>query len=382
MKKRIALLIGVMLLLSLAFAACGQAAATERNARWDDKGESYSFNITMADFASEGSSLFNSYTRSVNEKNTEGNEKQVNITCYKDVVITSTEAATLAGGDQLRPQDVKGTYTLNIVEDTSTTCKLVTEQELFSQYDTNKLKELNCLDKLKDCEVKADENPFTDNEGRTTLRSKTHIEVVFKNDSTQLPKSSRIENEGFYIGSLYQGLSNYKYETTYDFDNGKVIVKKNNGEAEERKLNLAKNGSCIDAAQLILYVRSLDKSSAAFADTPSVSVYDVTTDNLSTASFGINRGVYTILNNNGAEAVAKLDSVSVTVGGMPFMSQYNLPDLTSVNGKAYDYLPISGDKRCKYTTVKFRSGWYSYELEATGNYQDTLNAIDVKAEAE
>ena len=122
-------------------------------------------------------------------------------------------------------------------------------------------------------------------------------------------------------------------------------------------------------------MRSLDKSGAAFADTPSVSVYDVTSDSITSASFGINREVYAILNNNGAEAVAKLDLISSTVGGVPFMSQYNLPDLTSVNGNAYDYMPISGDKRCKYTTVKFRCGWYSYELEATEEIQNALNAI-------
>lgn len=373
MKKRLALLIGVLLLLSAALAACGQTAATERNARWKE-GETYSFNITMADFAAEGSSLFNSYSKRITEKDSNGEAKENTVTCYRDNAITSTESVVLSGGDQLRPKDVKGNYTFSIEYDTSTTRKLVTNQVIYSQYETSKLQELNCLDKLKSCEVKADENPFANNDGRTTLCSTTHTEVIFTNDSNQLPQRSVMENKGFYIGALHQGLSNYKYETTYDIANGKVSVKKDNGEAEERKLNLAKNASCIDAAQLILYVRSLDKSSEAFADTPSVSVYDVTTNSISTASFGLNRNVYAIL-NNGGEAIAKLDLVSVTVGGMPFMSQYNLPDLTSVDGNAYDYLPGSGDKRCKYTTVKFRSGWYSYELELTEDLQKTLDAI-------
>lgn len=372
MKKRLALLIGVLLILSAVFAACGQPAATERFARWKE-GETYTFNITMADFTADGNPLFSTYTRRVKEKGSEG--KESNVTCYKDNAITSTENVVLAGGDQIRPKDAKGTYKFSIINDTSTTRKLVTEQIIYSQYETSKLQELNCLDKLKDCEVKSDENPFADNNGRTTLRSETRTEVVFANDASQLPKSSVMENKGFYIGELHQGISNYKYETTYDFDNVKVTVKKDNGEAEERKLNLSKGGNCIDAAQLILYVRSLDKSSAAFADTPSVSVYDVTTNSISTASFAINRSVNVILNDNGSEAVAELDLVSVTVGGMPFMSQYNLPDLTSIDGNAYDYLPISGDKRCKYTTVKFRSGWYSYELAVTDDYQKTLDAI-------
>lgn len=379
MKKRLALLLGVLLIISTIFVACAQTAATERYARWKE-GESYTFKIALADFAADGSA-FNSYKRKIKQKDSDGNEKEVDVTCYRDNVITSTEYTVLSGGDQLCPKDAMGTYKLNIVKDTSTTRKLVTDQVIYSQYETNKLQELDCLGKLSACIVSADENPFASNEGRTTLRSETHTEVIFANDSTQLPKSAVMENKGFYIGSLYQGPSNYKYETTYDFTNGKVSVKKDNGAAEERKLDLAKGGSCIDAAQLILYVRSLDKSNSAFADTPSVSVYDVTTDSISSASFGINREAYTILNNNGVEAVAKLDLISSTVGGIPFMSQYNLPDLTSVSGSAYDYLPISGDKRCKYTTVKFRCGWYSYEIEATDEIQNALDAIKLEVVA-
>ena len=169
MKKRLALLIGALLLISLMLAACGQPAATERYARWDE-GESYSFKITMADFATDGS-LFNSYSRKIKQKDSEGNEKEVDITCYKDNAITSTEYISLADGDQLRPTDATGTYKLSIVKDTSTTRKLVPDQEIYSQYLTSKLQELGCLDKLSDCVVSSDANPLTDKEGYSTISS-------------------------------------------------------------------------------------------------------------------------------------------------------------------------------------------------------------------
>lgn len=376
MKKVLALLIGLTAVLSMTLTSCGKAATTERYARWKE-GESYEFAISMADFAPEGAALFNSYSRKVKQKDSEGKEKESIVTCYKDNVITNAEQSVLTGGDQLRPKSVKGKYTLKIENDTSSTRKLVTSQVMYSQYETSKLNELNCLDKLKDYVATQEENPFTDNNGLTTLRSETRTEVVFTNNASQQPKSSVMENKGFYIGKLFQGPSDYKYETTYDLANAKVSVKKDNGEAEERKLELAKGAECIDAAQMILYARSLDKSSSAFADTPSVSVYDVTTNKVSSARFGLTRQNYTLLNNNGKEVVASLDAVSMTVGGIPFMAMYSLPDLTSFNGGSYDYLSDMGDKRCKYTTVKFRSGWYSYEMLYAGDYAEVVNKINV-----
>lgn len=370
MKKRIAILLCTLLMLVAVFASCNRAAATNHPARWDEN-ESYTFNITLADFeTAEGSaSLFKPHDVAV--KNDDGTEKTV--TCYKDAEI-SQEKFTMESSDEVRPVDVKGTFTMKIVFDTSDTRKLETNQVLYSQYETKTLQDLNCLDELKDYDVTdKEENPFENNNGRTTLKSTTVTLVVFSNKSSQLPISSVKENTGFYIGKIYQGKSNYKVESTYDFDNRKITVKKNDGEAVEKKL---KNGTtCIDASQILLYLRSLDKTAAGFQDTPSVSVYEPVTDAFYTVSFALNREFNAILNNNGVDVGVKVHCVSVTVGSRALMSQYNLPDLTKAgeNEQGLDFLPSQTAKDCKFTTVKFRSGWISYELsEYDANW---LNAI-------
>lgn len=374
MKKRIALLVGVLFVLIAVFAACGQTTPTERYVRWNQD-EKHTFKITLSDFAGLGSDrLFNKYTREFDKVNDQGETTKNAVTCYKDDVITNSESLIMEAYDQLRPVDAQGTFTLEIKYGTNVT--LVTDQKLYSQYNTETLQALNCLDALKDRNVtNKDENPFTDNNGRTTLCSTTHSEVVFKNDANQWPISSVTENKGFYIGKLAQSLSDYKYEATYDFDNGKVSVKKNGGEAVEQKLS----GKCIDANQLLLYMRSLDKSSEAFKDNPSVSVYDVTTGTVSTASFALSRQFYLLFDNNGSEAVISVNSLLSSVGGVPFMAQYNLPDVSTV-GDGYDFLPKSASRLPKYTTVKFRSGWYSYEMEVDEYFQQAIDAIKLKNE--
>lgn len=388
MKKRIALLLGALLLLLGVFAACS-TSVTSKTVRWDDE-ESYVFNIGLSDFNAEGSPLFNSYDIKI----TQQDNSEATLKCYKDSVVqmsTSTpaaggsdqESAIFASSDQIRPLDVSGRFEMQILPLSETTAnrKLVTKQVVYSQYSTETLEGLNCLSALEKYIVAADssENPFENNEGRTTLRSETNSEVIFANDANQLPVSSVKENKGFYIGKVYQGISDYKYETTYDFSARKVQIKKNDGEAETRKLSLAKGGSCIDSSQLLLYIRSLDKSASAFADSPSVAVYDPIEDRLLTAVFALNRDFYALLNNNGADYAAALQSVSVTVGGRPFMTQYNLPNLTESGegGQSLDFLPgISEGKVSKYTTVKFRSGYFSYELSAYD--QQVLEAIDLQ----
>lgn len=330
----------------------------------------------MSDFATEGSSLFKSYTRNFNLKGDNDQVTETAVTCYKDDVITSTEGIWMSGWDQLRPVDADGTYTVDVKYE-ATFITVETKQTLYSQYKTEDLTKLDCLQTVSKCDVTAkEENPFTNNEGRTTLRSVTETSVVFANDAKQLPISSVTENHGYYIGQIAQSLSDYKYETTYDFANKKVSVKKDGGEAEERAIQ----GECIDANQVLTYVRSLDKSSAAFQDSPSVAVYDVTTNNVSTASFALKREFNLLFDNNGQEAVVSVNAVTVAVGGMPFMAQYNLPDLTKV-GDGFDYLPLSADRRCKYTTVKFRSGWYSYELQPDEYYQQAIDTVRIKSVA-
>lgn len=369
MKKKIALLLGVMLLLTGVFAACSNST-TSPTVRWD-KDETYTFNITLADFAEDGYT-FNSYQFPVIKED----GTQTTLQCYKEIG-TSQEATMFQNYDQIRPVDASGTYTMSILFDTTTTRKLETKQVMYSQYETSTLELLGCLQALSDYVISGDDNPFENNEGRTTLRSETTSTIIFSNDDNQLPVSSVKENKGYYIGKEHQGASNYKYETVYDIGNRKVTVTKDDGEAEERKLSLSKNGSCIDAGQVLLYARSWDKSSSAFSNTPTVSVYDPVTNSLATASFALERSYNALLNNKGTGVAASVNALYVTVGGRPFLAEFNLPDLTEKN---LDYIAATGaGKTCKYTTIKFRSGWYSYELSEYD--ADILSAIDLKNKA-
>lgn len=364
MKKNIALLLGVLVLATAIFAACSPTPTT-RTVRWKEN-ESYVFNITLADFNLTDSSgtLFRSYE----------NEGK---TYYRDAEINAQEGIIMRESDQLRPVDARGTYTMKLTAPTSDTWKLETEQVLYSQYKTETLQELKCLETLKDYVVSpaSDENPFSNTVGMTTLRSETVTSVVFANNASQLPQISSMENKGFYIGKINQSVSNYKYEATYDFNNRVVSVKKDGGEAVEHKLGLKKNGTCIDSNQMLLYMRSLDKSSAAFADNPSVAVYNVASDYLTTAAFGITRNFNAALNVNGSNRFTVVNSIGAAVGGTPFITQFNLPDISSVDDVGYDFLPEQGvGKLCKYTTIKFRSGWYSYEIAEYN--ADELAALD------
>lgn len=369
MKKKIALLLGALLLLTGVFAACSNTA-TSKTVRWSDKGETYTFNINLADFVSGGTE-FNAHDVTITKE--DGTESTIK--CYRDIG-TVQEAAILSTSDEIRPIDAKGTYTMNITLETSSTFKLVTEQVLYSQYETATLEALSCLDEFKGSEydvTNKEENPFDNNSGSITLRSKTTSTVIFANNANQVPTSSVKESNGFYIGKIHQGASNYKYETTYDFENRKALVKKNDGEVEERKLGVSKGGACIDSAQILLYLRSIDKSSSAFADSPAVAVYDPVSDSLSNAVFALTREFNAFLNNNGTDVAASVNAVYVTVGGRPFITQFNLSDLSEKN---LDILPATGaGKTCKYTTIKFRSAWYSYELNEYS--ADIISAISM-----
>lgn len=378
MKKRFALLLGVLLILVAAFASCGQAAATDKRPRWAAS-ETYTFNITLSDFASQGASLFNNYSRQFSKTGEDGKVTTTTLTCYKDDIISSNEAAIMNSSDQLRPVDVSGTYTLKVKEE-GTNWKATTDQIIYSQYETATLRELGCLDLFNGSDrnvTDKDENPFENDSERITLRSETKSEVIFGNDDDQLPVSSYTKNVGYYIGKTAQVESAYEYETTYDIAGKKVSVKKNGGEAQERSLNIANNAKLIDANQLLLYIRSLDKSDNAFQSVPSVAVYDVTSDSVLYASFTLNRQFNLKIDNADAtETILSVNAVNATVGGMPFIAQYNLPDITGT-GSGYDYLPISGGKRSRYTTVKFRSGWYSYEIQPDEEFKQTLDAVKV-----
>lgn len=373
--KRTAFLLGLILALALILTACNNTA-TAVNIRWNER-EDFTFNIELADFntAEDAKTFFNSYTND-------------NKTYYKDSLMSATEGSVFATADQLRPVDAKGTFQMTIDKtEVSTERKLTTKQTLYAQYKTEDLIKLNgdILTVLKNAVAPAAETEgmFETTEGRTVFKSVTETGVTFVNDQTQKPVSSYNRTDGYYIGKTHQGLSKYDISTVYDFDSrqAKVTWKDADGKEEVKNnaLGVRKGGYCLDANQMLLYVRSLGKTAEDFNDSPSQSVYDPYYNTLATANFALNREANVALTNGEEMAYVTLNAVAVSVNGAPFMYQINLPDLTAKTvdvGQAVS----ANEKPPKYTTVRFRVGSFSYELQDGEFKTKFISALTAKEE--
>lgn len=369
----------VILILTLTFvlASCANTTVTKVFPRWDDE-EEYVFDIALADFDPEKNTLFKTY----GEKND----------YYRDMVISAAENSALLTGDEIRPEKLTGELIYKISKvDNSTNRKFTTVQKIYAQYKTENLSgSVNYSDLQK---MIAKDGPFEDDGSHITLYAETTTEVIFKNEAINdiyiVPVSSRKVEDGFYVGKVFQGVSRYEISTEYDFANRNAKVTKiiKNAEGtpsepvtENNKLSIAKGGYCIDSNMLLLYVRSLSKSSADFTNSPSVSVYNAYDNKISTASFGITREQKVVLNNGGQDFLTTLNVVGVTVNNQAFMLQENLSDRIS-DYKTDNIMDAQGSLN-KYTTVRFRVGSRAYELKEYKNeWLDSLRVADEKAKS-
>lgn len=373
MKKKIALLILTLVALTAILTACNSVATTIV-VRWNES-EDYTFNISLADFdtSENATGFFKKYLYE-------------NATYYKDLAISAQEVASLTTADELRPENAGGTYTYSLRRSSGTSQGEVTaKQTLYVQYKTETLQSFECWDELKkDFAVAADseENPFTNHEGLTTLKSITETSAKFADDTNQRPVSSSTKLNGFYLGKLHQEISKYEVVTEYDFDKNvaKVTVTENGveGEVKEQKLSVAKSRNFIDSNQILTYLRSLEKSATSFQDNPTVTVYNPLTNATAIASFNFSYDQKVVLNNNGENFYTSLNAVGVNIGGMAFMMQENLPDRLASKDKDV-YNTVGDTKYSKYTTVRFRVGYCSYELDSYD--QDVLTALNAKEES-
>lgn len=370
--KKTALILLLVLALSLVFAGCNQTEQTESIPRWGN--EQYTFNITKADF--ESSAVFN------------------NETFVKEPFISAYEINP-ERMDELVPEDVSGTYVTKIqLSADETQCTYTTQQTLYVQYKTETLTALASYNEiaatLQTMTIAPDseENPFSEHEGLTTLKSTTDTEVVFLRESSQRPLSSKTVVNGFYLGKTHQEISLYDVTTTYDWENGSAKVVYNNRADETKsstatnKLNYSSATKIIDANQVLLFARSLEKTSTKFQDNPGVQIYQPLNNTVYVASFFFTYSNNTMLTNaENQSAYVKLNSLSVIVNDSVLVTQLNLPDTVNSDNKNLDSISIgSGKTLNKYTTVRFRSGVYSYQLVTIE--QDILDAVTVKAEAE
>ena len=347
--------ISIVLLLSLALVftltACNNTPVTHTSPRWENS-ESYTFTIKKA--IVETSDVTHNDATYIREPG---------VTNYEPDVDNM---------DEIVPEDVSGTYVMSIaVDSVNTTCTFKTSQTLYVSYPKTLLESSpiwNTPDangnKLSDKVVPQDseENPFEADADLITLKSITETEVVFRNDSTQRPISSKNHVDGFYIGKTAQTISKYDLATTYEFNAKNKVTITVNGETMATSGVFAEK--FIDANQLLLYVRSLDKSTTSFQDSPSVTVYMPKVDENVMATFVFSYTCNTVVEVAAEEIFVKVNAVGVIVNSNVLLMQLNVPDTVNSDSKYLDSLPNagSGTSTDKYSTVRFRSGVYSYWL--------------------
>lgn len=360
--KKISLLLLLILALCLTLTACRQTVATEIIARWED-GEEYVFNITKANWD------------------------------YAPVVVNGNDYAKYpriaaenisSSKDELVPEDIGGTYSMKLGK-TDAKFTLTTEQFLYVQYADAALANLGLTNLAENAGWKnfvvgaSDTCPLEQKEGYTILLSHDLSTVVFEQTSAQRPLSSTNEREGFYIGKTHQETTNYKLATTYDWEKNKVTVMENGVEKHSEKLN--PSAKFIDANQILLYVRSLDKQSNKFQDSPSVQVFSPVAGGSYKASLTYFQYACRalLLNEKGEDVPVVLNSVCVVVDGSILLTQFNLPDTVNKDATLDALIDASANQN-KYTTVSFRAGLINYELQS--HDAKVLETITVKSSAE
>lgn len=368
--KKLSLILLLLVALSLTLAACSQPAVTETVARWGD--EKHVFNISKV--------------------NWDAPSVTVDDTTFVKNPQYFNEASL---SDEIEPYNVGGTYSMEIaLQNKDTECVFTTEQNLYVQYETAMLEKLDIwkseetADGIEDAKSLSDfvvanddpDCPLEAVENYTILHSHTINTVLFKNEATQRPISSTNKCDGFYLGNIAQEITHYNYSTKYDWDNKKVTVSAD-GKEESHTLNV--NAKIIDSNQILLYARSLEKTSDKMQDNPSIQVFSAVNNKFYTASFGyFTYACKTLLiGPDGKEVPVSINFLSVAVDGSVLLSQMNLPDtvnkeadLDNINNAA------AGSSYNKYTTVRFRVGKFNYELQAYD--KAVLDAITVAPKSE
>ena len=387
MKRKIALLILIILALSVALVACNQTPTTNILTRWEN--ETHVFKITLADFAlnyENATDPFNFYDANGNK--TVRTDYNANSVYSKDIAFSNE----FYNRDEIKPLDASGTYTINITPSgDKSECTVDTTQIIYVKYslktDTVSGVDFEKYNALRSAEASESEYTaagLTKEDGTTILKTTPVTKVNFENNPSQTPLTSYINVVGFYIGkdnkndTEAQQLSKYEIETEYDYSGKKPIAKMTittDDGTDTAEYEFPKNsaGNFIDSNQIIMYLRSLDKSSSSFLDNPTKSVFNPYTRTIKAARFGLTYEYNVLLtdyDHDDSFLATKLNIVTVTVGNNTFMMQENLPD--KLLDKDLDRCFIVDDKESKFTTVRFRVGYFSYEIA----YSNKTNTTD------
>lgn len=357
MKRKIALLVLIILAVGVLLVACNSTEKTSVAIRWDDEEKTY--RVALADFAGDDGAIFKEY-----KDNEGGSEKSY----YKDYFLNGENLNNL---DEIRPRAVDGTYTTSLKK-RGDTWTYETDQVLYLQYDKELLEQSveplseGDLAKITATAEEVAQLSFENAEGCIILKSSTKTSVTFEDTIDQKPQKSETTVNGFYVGKAHQQLTNYTVATEYDFSNAKKPIAKVTLDGNTVEHKLPRNTTAIDANQILLYLRSLNKSQTSFQDNPAVQVFNSFSGELQVARFGMEYQSLAVLTFKDEEKHCAVNSVAVTIDGLPFMHQFNLPDNLKLGDKDLDKMLSGageGTPESKFTTVRFRVGYLSYELE-------------------
>ncbi len=359
MKRKLTILLLLLLVATLSLTACNRATPTKIISRWQSD-ESYTFRISLADFAVDPDT---GATKNEFKTTTDGDTVY-----YKDMSMPGENFTAL---DEIRPVAVDGLYKLDIKLTSTDQWTVTTEQEIYAQYKKSSLAQNGSTLDLTKCaawtdlqtrtasETEIAATALTPSDDSIILKSTSKTNAVFY-DNTQRPVSSFTEVHGFYIGLANQQLTDYTTEAHYDYSNERKprVTGKRNDESFEYKLQ--RNANVIDTNQLLLYIRSINKTTDSFQDTPAVYMFDPLTGQVMSVSFTFSyTNPFIITDLNRADDTTKkvsLNAVAATVNGYAYLLQQNIPDAAKID-------TMDAGEKCKYTTVRFRVGYLAYELD-------------------
>lgn len=353
MKKTFALLLLLVLTVGL-LVGCNQVSSTEKKVRWENN-ETWTYDISL--LSSESLTT------------TDGT--------YRQDFLYSGETNPVSGElDRIVPEVLTGTYIVTLSVDTKNELTTVsTTQTMFATYSTNYLGDLTPFE-TAELVVEKDNSSVT-------LKSTTETQVVFKNNTAQTPVSAHTKVNGFYIGKQNQSVSQYEVSTTYEVGSKNTVIQiTKNGETAETTVS---GNNIIDTNQVLTYIRSYDKTSTSFQDSPSVMVFDPLTATTRKMTFVYTEEQNFLLKHTFAgdtestPVATKVNRLDVLLDGMAFMTQTNLPDLTEKGLDKISSGEVIGVYAPKHTICRFRVGFVSYQL--TGYLTDAMvKAIQANAE--
>lgn len=384
MKKHIATLLLLLVITTFALAACSNPEKTDTAIRWED-GETLSYKISIAD-----------YNKDTTKSGLFGSIVYNNDVYYRDLAISTSMAAETnhSSRDEIVPVAADGVYTIVYNKLADGKWKVTTTQTIDVTYDIATVEEsLSDAAKSGWTQLLASAKSTTDTQA--TFTTTTNTSVVF-DAVAQRPDNSSVQTDGFYVGKSNVQKSVSNVSTVYDFDKLQATVTVDGVEQVNKLEGYNAAYKFIDSNQLLSYIRSLEKSTNKFQDSPRVQVYVAAANQIHTANFGFTYSRNIVIGSDDNMTFASINSVNCALGSVAYMQTQNLPDslgatpqrdqdgkvITDANDnvvtKALNVIDNGyGDKIPCYTISRFRVGSFTYSLnfDTLENGEEILKAL-------